>query len=177
MFLHRRRKASGMSIYFDRLDGEHEKPVDVEATWRISGYGLLENEKGEWLMVRSAWTKRLDLPGGGVDADESLFEGIKREVFEETGFRVEVEGGPLYLSEENYYDDKKNLFHHAMIIIYRVKLADGGHDPRVVNTTEGYEIESQMWVDPSTLTKDGVQPIFWPFVEQVRTKQGTGTSV
>jgi 8-oxo-dGTP pyrophosphatase MutT (NUDIX family) len=31
-------------------------------------------------------------PGGGVDPGESLIEGAKREVFEETGLKVEIDG-------------------------------------------------------------------------------------
>jgi len=38
-----------------------------------------------------------DLPGGGVENEESLKEAVKREAEEESGFEVEPEGNYFYL--------------------------------------------------------------------------------
>lgn len=57
--------------------------------FRPSVYGLLI-EDGKVLLSRQ-WDG-YDFPGGGVDIDESLEEGVVREFFEETGLEVK----PLY---------------------------------------------------------------------------------
>lgn len=40
-----------------------------------------------------------DFPGGGLEANESLMQGLTREVYEETGLRVDVIG-PAYVFDE-----------------------------------------------------------------------------
>ncbi|MCR4311658.1 MAG: NUDIX hydrolase [Candidatus Uhrbacteria bacterium] len=157
-----------MRIYRDRLQNIHEKPVDAPLHWRLSAYGLLENDKGEWLMVEPAWTTRLDLPGGGVEIDESMRDAVKRELYEETGYKVEAEEMPIYLGENDFYYDYIDQFQHCIILVYRIRLTDEKRDAEVVNTVEGFEIRDMRWVDPKSLTEDQVQPIFWPLVARMR---------
>lgn len=66
----------------------------TEYVTRLAAYGLLTTEGGQTLLTwfngggRAApgWT----MPGGGVNFDESIAAAVSREVFEETGYRVEV---------------------------------------------------------------------------------------
>ena len=64
---------------------------------RLAAYVLLVDEPDRVLL---AWWNgeghsdpEWSLPGGGIDFDESIREGLVREVFEETGYHVEP--GPL----------------------------------------------------------------------------------
>ena len=52
-----------------------------QAFYRISAVGVIENNSGEYLMVKEhgRWT----LPGGGWDYEEDLHEALRRELFEE----------------------------------------------------------------------------------------------
>ncbi|WP_454294809.1 NUDIX hydrolase [Salana multivorans] len=77
-----------------------DTPADLHFTeydTRVAGYAvivvdgriLLTWYNGEGRPERAGWS----LPGGGIDFAESIEEGVLREVYEETGYRVEL--GPL----------------------------------------------------------------------------------
>ncbi len=55
---------------------------------RRGAYAVIERD-GEVAVVRRA-NGYLMLPGGGLEAGETVFEGLHREVWEECGFGVEV---------------------------------------------------------------------------------------
>jgi 8-oxo-dGTP diphosphatase len=65
---------------------------------RVAAYALIVDEGNHVLLTwfvgsdssAACWT----MPGGGVEYEESLQEAVAREVFEETGYTVEV-GGPV----------------------------------------------------------------------------------
>jgi 8-oxo-dGTP diphosphatase len=57
----------------------------------VGVFAVVQNQKDEVLCIKlnygsGNWT----LPGGHLDKNESPIEGVKREVFEETGHKVEV---------------------------------------------------------------------------------------
>jgi 8-oxo-dGTP pyrophosphatase MutT (NUDIX family) len=60
----------------------------VDYVDRISVYGIAFDEAGRVLVCRRTMD-RIVLPGGGVDGNESLDAALRREVAEETGFRVD----------------------------------------------------------------------------------------
>ena len=55
----------------------------------VSAAAVVERD-GAFLMIRDTAQGRLVLPGGHLHWSESLDEGVRREVWEETGYRVEV---------------------------------------------------------------------------------------
>lgn len=55
----------------------------------VSVSGLIENEEGKILMVKSP-DRGWEIPGGQVEAGETLTDALKREVKEETGIDIEV---------------------------------------------------------------------------------------
>lgn len=66
----------------------------TEYDTRLAAYALLTSQDGKILLTwfngntgnQPGWT----MPGGGVDFDESIREAVAREVFEETGYTVDV---------------------------------------------------------------------------------------
>lgn len=61
---------------------------------RIIVGGVIEKE-GKFLLVQEAKERcrgKWNVPAGHLDANETIFDGAKREVFEETGCRVELTG-------------------------------------------------------------------------------------
>lgn len=55
--------------------------------------GYITNDKSEVLLVRTFWrADTWELPGGGVDAGETLDVALCREIFEETGIEVTLQG-------------------------------------------------------------------------------------
>lgn len=159
-----------MNIYYDNLRQAIEKPSDVPVVWRPCVYGILSNEKGEWFMVEPSWAKQWDLPGGGVDLEEGIRDGLVREFYEETGYRVRVVGEPLYLGESKFFHQKWG-FCHSIILIFTVELVDVDRNEQVVNTFEdGFEIRQGQWIDPRSLKEEDVHPIYWPFIHDWQKK-------
>lgn len=67
--------------------------MNLEKPYIISVYAIIRNEKGEFLLLRRSENShtnpgKWDLPGGKVNPDESLKEGVVREVWEETGISI-----------------------------------------------------------------------------------------
>lgn len=55
----------------------------------VSVGGLIENDEGKILMIKSP-DRGWEIPGGQVEAGETLTDALKREVKEETGIEIEV---------------------------------------------------------------------------------------
>lgn len=62
-------------------------------THTVAAAGVIENDRGEVLLIRNN-RRGWEFPGGMVEPGETLPEGLKREVFEETG--VEIEMGEVF---------------------------------------------------------------------------------
>ena len=52
--------------------------------------GIIENDRGEILLVKNRDKQVYTVPGGQVEVGENLIDALKREVMEETGARIEV---------------------------------------------------------------------------------------
>lgn len=118
-------------------------------------------------MVEPAWTKRLDLPGGGIHVEERILEGLKREFYEETGYRVTVEEVPLSMFESDFFHSITKTFEHVLGFTYRARLEGESRDAHVVNTFEdGFEIRDMRWVNPTLLKEEDVQPCHWKAIQE-----------
>lgn len=53
--------------------------------YRVATRVLIRNDRNEILLVREQGHDWWDLPGGGLEYGESIYEGLKRELFEEVG--------------------------------------------------------------------------------------------
>lgn len=75
---------------------------------------IIENEEGEILMVKEAKNhihNTWDFPGGGLEEGEKVTESAKREVLEETGYKVELTGlVGMYKGASNANDTETIVF-------------------------------------------------------------------
>jgi 8-oxo-dGTP diphosphatase len=65
--------------------------------WGLSVAALVTNSKGRILTVQRSgtstiWAGKWELPGGKVERGETFDEGLLREVWEETGLAVRIQG-------------------------------------------------------------------------------------
>lgn len=108
----------------------------------VCAVGAIVLEKGELLLVkrdrepaRGSWS----LPGGRVEWGESLMEACVREVREETGIDVEVEG-LAGIAERIIPDDDGRIIHHFIIHDFWAK-------PRAFEVRPGDDVSAVRWVD------------------------------
>src|SRR3989338_2511903 len=131
-----------MSIYFDETGQEHQKPDDINLEWRISGYALIQSDEKRFLMVQPTWNKSWELPGGGIEKEESIKEGIVRECYEETGYKIRIHEQPIFVGERNFFS-------------------------KAINTVEKNEIANVSWVQSEELNQSNVHPIVWPAISKL----------
>lgn len=76
-------------------------------------------------------------PGGGLNEGESLREGAARELFEETGLRVEPEAleGPVHEEQSTFRFAARTFNQHSTFFLLRV-------DSHVVDVTGFEELEA-----------------------------------
>ncbi|MDO8552607.1 MAG: NUDIX domain-containing protein [bacterium] len=62
----------------------------MKSEFTIGVFGIIVDSKGRVLLCHRRDYDLWNLPGGGLDTGESVLDGVKREVKEETGLNVEV---------------------------------------------------------------------------------------
>lgn len=107
----------------------------------VSVAGIVVREDGRVLVIRRDDNGHWEAPGGVLELDESFEDGVRREVFEETGLTVAV---------ERLTGVYKNLTHGIVALVYRCRALDGDAHP----TTEAREVR---W-----MTRDEVESAMNP---------------
>ncbi|WP_042383951.1 NUDIX domain-containing protein [Streptacidiphilus melanogenes] len=113
---------------------------------------VVRNAEGDLLLIRRTDNDRWALPGGGHDIGERIARTVVREVEEETGIVVEVEGlVGLYTDPEHVmaYDDGE--VRQQFSICFRARPVGG----RLRTSSESKEVR---WVAPADLDALDIHP-------------------
>jgi len=112
---------------------------------RVAAKALIVNDDGKVLILREANTYvegtnigKYGLPGGRTEPDEKFFDGLHREVMEETGLKVEPIK-PLYVGE--WFPTIKGVPNHITAIFMACKALTT--DVKLSEEHDHYE-----WIDP-----------------------------
>lgn len=106
---------------------------------RVAAYAVITDEQGRLLLAhwnegrRAAWT----MPGGGLEPGEDPEDAVRREVREETGYKVKVSGllgihSRVIPAGRRIQADASGPL-HAIRIIYRATISGG----RLRNEADG----------------------------------------
>ena len=114
---------------------------DIPCAYRVTVKGLVHDEAGRLLFVRErgdTW----DLPGGGLEHGEEIFEALRREFREELQVEIEIlPREPVIIPTWNQkFDDP------VLVIAYEVKLQN---EPQT-----GSEVDEYAYLCPSDIPQD-----------------------
>lgn len=124
------------------LDGRTKLVEKEKLQYRPAAYAILLH-RDRILLLKTRTTGRYAVPGGGVELGESLIEGLKREVIEETGIEIKV-GGLIHFSEEFFYYEPTDEAFQSYRFFYHCK-------PNTLtlvrdNEVDDEEVEMPRWV-------------------------------
>jgi len=112
----------------------------------IVGVGAVIVERGRALLVRRATEPLLgewSIPGGMLELGETLRDGVRREVLEETGLVVEP-GEVLDIFDSIFTDGEGRTQYHYVLIDYLCRLISG-------EARAGTDVNEVRWVSGTDL--------------------------
>ncbi|MBR4177818.1 MAG: NUDIX domain-containing protein [Bacilli bacterium] len=120
--------------------------------------GLLIEKRGKVLVEVNPEIDFVTLPGGRVKTLESSFEALKREIYEEMGFKIKKEEVSMRAIIENFFefDDKK---YHELYFLYRLKVESG--DKRFKDEMKNQDSKASYykWVKKDKLGEANLLPV------------------
>ena len=108
--------------------------------YRVSIKGLIRNTDGQVLVVKEAGRTWWDLPGGGMDHDESIKSALAREMHEEVGltgdfsYKVIAVDNPGFLSHANVW--QLSLIFEVVPEIFPTEAGNDADEIRYINPSE-----------------------------------------
>jgi ADP-ribose pyrophosphatase YjhB (NUDIX family) len=97
------------------------------SNYRVSTKALITDDQGRLLLVREDDDPWWGLPGGGLEHDESITQGLKRELMEEVGaelasFDERPECAWVFYFAPNDQITKRELPGYKLWLVYRARL-------------------------------------------------------
>ena len=140
----------------ERKNGRKKRMSDIamkfdEGKFRMRGVGIIIRD-GKVLMVHDELRKYYYAIGGAVRLGETTEEAAVREVYEESGLRVEPER--LALVQENRFILDGELHHEVSFYDLMKDIGDQKTGERVLD----YAAEGLVWMDIATLEEHKVFP-------------------
>lgn len=87
-----------------------DNPIIPTATNHTLGVGAIVIDEDKLLVIKDRFQEGFKLPGGHIDDNENISSALKREVFEETGIKIELDTlislghfSPAQFGESNLY--------------------------------------------------------------------------
>ena len=156
-----------MEVFYDANLNEYVLPAGETIHWRISACSLVLSEDGKLLVNIPTWDTLYELPGGGIGPHETIIEGMIRECYEETGYRIEaIDNAPLYISENNFYHRSTQRFCRALRLFYRAQLISSIQDLHAINSSENpNEISKVEWIRLSDLNEKNCHVVEYPGIK------------
>ena len=126
--------------------------TDAAMDLRVAAYALITDDQGRLLLphwseaAHSGWT----MPGGGIDPGEDPADAAVREVFEETGYHVELDGllgvdSFVIPAAERARPSDRPV--HALRIVYRAHITGGELRVEEDGSTDGVAWHTPQEID------------------------------
>ena len=112
----------------------------TDCSYRVSIKGLIRNTDGQVLVVKEAGRTWWDLPGGGMDHDESIKSALAREMHEEVGltgdfsYKVITVDNPGFLSHANVW--QLRLIFEVVLETFPTEAGNDADEIQYINPSE-----------------------------------------
>lgn len=134
-------------------------PEAASATVRPSAYAVIENDRGQFAVVRTP--EGTYLPGGGMDPGETPIDTVIRETLEECGLAIRAGSWTTaavqfaWSEAERKYFEKQSTFVDATVLGPDASRLEPDHELLWVDAATACELlthESHAWVVKSRIT-------------------------
>ncbi|WP_069167246.1 NUDIX hydrolase [Nocardia altamirensis] len=135
-----------------RTDYFHDPNAPAANSIKVAVSAFVRNSDDNILMIRRTDNDRYSIPGGGLEAGETVTEAVVREVREETGIDVQITGLIGIFSNPEHviaYDDGE--VRQEFSICFRAKPIGG----KLRTSSESREV---LWVAPHDLPSLDIHP-------------------
>jgi 8-oxo-dGTP pyrophosphatase MutT (NUDIX family) len=135
--------------FIDWNGKEHTLPKNKQVSWRPCATAIiLDNNK--LLLIKSKSHGLWELPGGGIEINESIAEGLIREVFEETGYKIKITNQlPIYLNDNNFYALDLDTYFRSIQMVFLSTIENKKQETKHINFEE--EIIEIKWFNLNAL--------------------------
>jgi len=130
--------------------------------------GVVFDPSGRVLLIRRGGEPlkgRWSVPGGMLDVGETMPEGVRREVLEETGVAVQV--GPLITAFDRILRDEDDRVEYHYVLVDFLCEAPAGSVPRAAS-----DARDARFVHPRDLPSYRTTPSLPRVIEMARTLRG-----
>jgi len=119
-------------------------------THTLGAGAIVQNEQGDILVIHERGQRGYKLPGGHVDPGEPIHAAVVREVYEETGIKVQFQSVVGFTGKDPYRLGKANLYFicKAQPLTYEIAIQDTD------------EIIDAKWLSPAAFMQDNNNALF-----------------
>lgn len=146
-------------IAFDLFGKKHKRWLK-NFKFRPSVHGILR-DRNRVLVQRHKLLLRYGFPGGGIEMDESISEGLTREYEEETGLKIKV--GKLLGISEDFFTFKGTDI-HGVLIYYEVEKTGG----KILPNGNGQDTGEVKFIKINELTEKSASRSQWKFIKNFK---------
>ena len=154
-------------IFLNAQQQPVEKPAGEPVEWRVGLYPLVFSADDKVLMIQSNFSGKYEFPGGKMELQESIAEGLARECLEETGYKIKlVSQTPIYSGEQYFFGNITKKFYHAIHLFYEAELIEEKSSASLIDPDGETAKVDRIALDQ--LTEANCQAIHWPVIQLLR---------
>ena len=139
---------------------KERKSMDTIVKTHVGAYGIVirENKIALIKKARGGYKGKYDLPGGGIEHDETPIMALQRELMEEIGglLRKQNYWMLLLLLSNGKWKSLIEDLHHVGIL-YTVKI----EEDNLKVEADGLDSDGAVWMELDKLTEDMLSPFAW----------------
>lgn len=119
--------------------------------YRQAAMAVIVNQEAKVLIGYSPRDRSYKFPQGGLEEDEDILEGIKRELMEELGYVLKTEQVIQVCDEKVSYPFPKDS--HPIFMGQELHVVKINHYPDAITVPQDDEFDELLWIPPQEIVK------------------------